>query len=157
MALAKGTNSYVTVSEANAFFENRLSASSWDDADDTAKAQSLMTATSILDSLHWQGVILSETQELAFPRNGEYFDTFLGYNVTFGNTVPKRITHATFELALHLLVNPDLLEDSGKATDIAVGAISLSRVSSANLLPSTVRRLIRPLLADGNRSWWRAN
>ena len=113
MALAKGINSYVTVSEANAYFENRLNSSLWDDADDGTKSQSLVTATSILDSFDWQGIIADETQKLAFPRIGTYFDNKIGYEIQIGSGIPERISIATFELAYHLLSNPTLLDNTG--------------------------------------------
>ena len=48
MALVKGVNSYATVAEADAYFLNRLDVAAWNDADETQKYQSLITATSFL-------------------------------------------------------------------------------------------------------------
>lgn len=90
MALNKGINSYVTVAEGEAYFKDRLDSTGWSSADTTVKANALVTATSILDSLYWTGVAVSSTQPLAFPRAGSYFDPRLGTTVQLAN-VPKRV------------------------------------------------------------------
>jgi hypothetical protein len=157
MALSKGINSYVTVAESDAYFKDRLDASGWSSADATMKANSLVTATHILDNFSWSGVATSETQLLAFPRAGSYFDPRLGTSVAMSG-IPKRIETATFELANHLLNNEGLLDDTGRVLDLNIGPISLSKIQKPNLLPSLVKRLIAPLLINsGVNSWWRAN
>jgi hypothetical protein len=158
MALAKGTNSYVTAVEADAYFVDRLDVAAWTSADATQKDQSLVTATGILDSLIWTGVAISESQPLAFPRSGYYFDPRLGIQVTLSNTVPDRIQKATKELAYHLLNNDGILDDNGTVTDLSVSSINLSTIRAPELVPATVKRLVKPLLANaGGSSWWRAN
>lgn len=158
MALAKGINSYATVSEANAYFENRLNSSKWEEADDGVKSQALVTATSILDSFDWQGIIADETQSLAFPRVGTYFDSKVGYEVSISNSTPVRILHANFELAYHLISNSTLLDDTGTVQSLSIGAISLSSIKSPNKLSPVVKSLIKPLLKNsGANLWWRAN
>ena len=157
MALTKGVNSYVTVAESDAYFKDRLDASGWSSADMTLKASALVTATNILDNLHWTGSAISLTQPLAFPRTGNYFDSRLGSMVTLSNT-PIRIEKATFELANHLLTNEGLLDDTGRVLDLNIGPISLTKIQKPNLIPGTVKRLIAPLLINsGLNSWWRAN
>ena len=158
MALKKGVNSYRTVAEADLYFEDRLDAAAYTEAAEDLKAQSLITATSILDSMNWTGYAVSESQNLAFPRVGTYFDPRLGYDVSFNDDVPDRINKATFELAYHFLNNDGLLDDSGSVLNLKVGSISLERVSLANTVPASVKRLIKPLLENaGARQWWRAN
>jgi len=158
MALTKGTNSYATVAEADTHFEGRLDAAAWELADEDRKGQALITATSVFDYMDWGGVAVSESQNLAFPRVGTYFDPRLGTEVDFGSGTPERIMTGTFELAYHLLNNDGLLDDTGSAIDIVVGPISLKRISGANQIPSNVKRLIKPLLVNaGANMWWRAN
>ena len=158
MALVKGINSYVSVSEANAYFENRLGATAWDETDDGVKSQALVTATSILDSFDWLGLAASESQNLAFPRVGAYYDPKLGFNVSIGEGTPNRISIATIELALHLLQNPEVIEDSGFVKALSVSGISLSDIRSPNKIPGNVRSLINPLLSNsGAKLWWRSN
>jgi hypothetical protein len=160
MALAKGTNSYVTISEADAFFADRLDVAAWSTASETQKAQALITATSILDDLTWIGTVVSESQPLAFPRVGTYMDPKVGYEVSLSETqVPARIINATFELAYHLLNNDGLLDETGEVDSITIGSISLTKVRNAGKIPYAVSKSINPLRASGgiSKAWWRAN
>jgi len=158
MALAKGTNSYVTREEANTYFGDRLDVDAWTSASDSQKDQSLVTATQLLDTMNWTGVAISDSQALAFPRSGTYFDPKLGYTATLSETVPTRIITATYELAYHLLNNDGLLDNTGTVTSLGVGQISLEIKSEASRIPQTVRSQIRPLLVNGGSgNWWRAN
>ena len=159
MALVKGTNSYVDLTDANTYFADRLDVAAWDAADDTSKEQSLVTATTMLDNMDWTGAAVSDTQTLAFPRYGVYFDPRLGMDVVFDEaSVPERIEKATYELAYHLLNNDGLLDDTGSVEHLTVGSIVLQNVRSTSKIPSIVKGFIRPLLLNtGSRSWWRAN
>lgn len=159
MALTKGTNSYVTVEEADAYFEDRLDAAAWaDEEDEGRKSKALVTATSLLDALCWTGYAVSESQALAFPRVGCYFDPRLGYDIAFSSTVPDRIVKANYELAYHLLNNDGLLDDTGSVQDLGLGTVKLDRISSPDRIPFVVKRLIQPMLqSGGSNSWWRNN
>jgi hypothetical protein len=159
MALVKGTNSYVTVAEAEIYFSDRVDVKAWTNADETVKSQALTTATTILDNLDWAGVVLDSSQTLAFPRSGEYFDTRLGMLVYSTTTVPDRIIKATFEQALHLLNNEGLLDSTGTIANLSISGISLSTIRNPPKVPMTVKRLIDVLLSRSSlsKSWWRAN
>jgi hypothetical protein len=158
MALSKGTNSYVTATEADGYFENRLDVAAWNDATDDQKEQALVTATMLLDEMNWTGVAVDESQSLAFPRVGIYFDPKTGSNVEFDDTdTPTRVVNATYELAYHLLNNDGLLDESGSATNIKVGRVLLEKVKTPSKFPSHVKRSLRPLLVNaGANLWWRA-
>lgn len=159
MALAKGTNSYATVSEADSYFEDRLDVAAWTNASSTQKAQALVTATSFLNDLNWIGTAVSDLQTLAFPRSGMYFDPRLGMEISIDEAyIPDRIITATYELAYHLLNNDGLLDDTGLVKNISLGSISLQNVINANKIPTHVKRIIKPLQENnGNNFWWRAN
>jgi hypothetical protein len=158
MALSKNINSYATVAEADTYFKDRLDVEAWISAESTQKAQALVTATSLIDTLNWTGVAVSETQPLAFPRSGVFFDPRLGMDIEFNDSVPSRIIQATFELAYHLLNNDGLLDDTGSVKDLTVGSINLTRVLSPNKIPFSVKRLIKPLQVNqGANLWWRSN
>jgi hypothetical protein len=156
MALTKGDNSYVTVAEADAYFNDRLDVAAWsEETDELQKARALITATSILDNLEWTGAAVSVDQSLAFPRSGCYFDPRAGAHLKM-SPVPKRIEVATFELAYHLLNNDGLLDDTGSVESLQVGPISLKSIESANKIPSSAKRQINPLLLNGGaRTWYR--
>lgn len=157
MALVQGINSYVDLSEAEAYFENRLDVAAWTEASEVQKAQALVTATQYLDELHWLGTAVSESQNLAFPRIGEYFDPKYGMLMQLENNVPERIKKATNELAYHLLNNDGLLDDSGAIKDLAIGSIRLGSLRNSNKLPNIVRMIVKPLLSNNSRTWWRNN
>jgi hypothetical protein len=158
MALVKGTNSYVTVAEASAYFEDRIDVAAWTSAEDAEKSKALVTASAMLNDLRWIGVAISESQTLAFPRTGTYFDPRLGCDITLSDTTPTRIINATYELAYHLLNNDGLLDDVGTVTDLSVASINLHIRSDSNKIPSFVRNMIKPLLINaGSNAWWRAN
>lgn len=159
MALTKGVNSYVNLVEATAYFSDRLDVAAWESTTDPERSKALVTATSLLDSLVWTGEAVSETQPLAFPRTGSYFDPRLGFEVYFDSVnTPPRIITATYELAYHLLNNDGLLDSTGEVDSISVGAISLTKVRAASWLSPTVRRLIEPMRSVSSKNtWWRAN
>jgi len=160
MAIEKGVNSFATVEEADAYFEDRLDVAAWDDAAEELKAKALVTATSVLNQLDWSGIAVSETQALAFPRKElSYLDSKLGYyTVMASDSVPNMVVRATLELAYHLLNNDGLLDSSGSVRSIVVGPIQLEMISSPSVIPKTVSKLVRPLLQNrGAHSWWRAN
>jgi hypothetical protein len=159
MALVKYTNSYVDLSEANTYFADRLDVAAWDAAADAQKEQALVTATSLLDNMTWTGTAVSDSQTLAFPRYGQYFDPRYGADVILDDaSIPARIETATFELAYHLLNNDGLLDDTGETDNLTVGSIVLQGIRKANTIPPFVKTTIRPLLQNrGAKHWWRSN
>lgn len=158
MGVLKDVNSYVSLAEANVYFEDRLDVSAWTDADEDLQAKALVTARMVLDQQGYTGTVHDEDQPLAFPRLGRYHDPRLGTVVQLGVKVPKRILDAQCEQAHHLLNNDGLLDDSGKVSNLAIGPIQLDNIQDPSVLPSIVKRLIQPLLKNGgSRLVWRAN
>jgi hypothetical protein len=158
MAITKNVNTYATLAEAYEYLKYRLDTLMWDSADELRRESALVTATSILDNLRWSGTIVSESQKLAFPREGFYLDPKIGYDTPLPTTVPQRIVEATCELAYHLLLNEDISNDVGTIENVQIGSINLSNVKNASMIPSLIHQKIRPLLRNGGvYSWWRAN
>lgn len=153
MAATKGVNSYVSLLEANAYFDNKLDVAAWVDAGDSQKEQALVTATRTLDVLEWKGTVRAEDQLLAFPREGSYFDPSRGKEVVFSTTLPQRLVDATYELAYHLLNNDGLLDDVGSVKSVSVGSISVNEIRPAGFLPSAVSKLIRPMRTQTHTVW----
>lgn len=89
--------SYLTVVEANSYFEGRLGTQCWDDSSPADQAASLTHATRIIDRLNFVGSKSDSDQDNQFPRNGD-------------TVVPDDVKYATAEIALALLdgVNPEL-------------------------------------------------
>ena len=145
MALVKGTNSWGSMEEAEAYFEDRLDAAAWDEAVVQERSKALITATTVLDSLSWSGRSIDVEQHTAFPRDICYFDPRLGRSVSIQG-MPKRALDAQFEMAYHLLNNDGLLDDTGGLTNLEVASIKLIDLTEAKLIPDIVSRLIAPLL-----------
>lgn len=159
MALVKDTNSYVTVAEAELYFQHRLDSLSWSQANNEEKESALVTATSLLDNLRWHGYASTDSQMLAFPRVGQYFDPRAGTQVMLNNSeVPLRIIRGTYEMAYHLLNNSGLMDNTGSVTELMVGAIELKGIKRSSRMPSFVNQFISPLLdVSSSRTLWRSN
>ena len=160
MALQKGINSFVTVTEAEEYFYDRLNQSSWDSATDETVERALVTATGILNDLDWGGTALPTTSyPLSWPRDITYWDSKSGdyetltddRSTTSYGTIPEDIKKATYELALHLIKNMSTIEDqssgSPRLKDLTVGSVSLtfdlgSGLSNFKQLPDSIQKLI---------------
>lgn len=168
MAITKGINSYVTLNEADSYFDNRLDVNAWLNADNQMKEQALVTATLQMDELSWAGQSQVSDQNLAFPRAGVFRDSSRGLNSTFSSYTfvttdevetslgrdIQLLRRATYELAFHLLNNEGLIDKTGDVQDIKVGSISLKKVYSASVLPNTIRKIVSPMLSGGgSRNW----
>jgi len=160
MALVKGENVYADdiVAAADLYFTDHISSATWLAASETLKKNCIVTGTAILDNLEYSGVAADLAQSMAFPRVGEFFDPRIGGLVYYEDEpYPSRLVKASFEMALHLLNNPDLLTDTGGITDLDIKGISLKNIRNPSEIPSSVYRMIRPLLSKPTNSWWRAN
>ena len=105
-ATLKGTaaNSYVTLAEANAYFETVPHDEHWTGSDDK-KNRVLITATRYLDNFEYYGTRCSTTQALKWPRKDYKVD-----GVKIDETyIPQPIKNATFELAHSLLEKGEAL------------------------------------------------
>lgn len=163
MALSVGTNSYVDLATAEAYASDRAGTISWLELDSETKEQSLVSAADYLDTLAWVGTATVSTQSMAWPRDGEYYDPFVGDTVTLANSTPTAITEAQIELALYIGVNGSLsaasTSGSGTPDDIVVGSIELrglkentedgSKLRGVSV-PTTVLNLLSPLLASSS-------
>lgn len=159
MALAKGTNSYATVAEADVYFDDRIDALAWISSGSDRKAQALTTATALLDELPWTGSAVSGSQLLAFPRTGSYFDPRVGAEVVFTSATPKRVLRGLYELALHLVLNESILDQTGSVDSLSLGgSISLEKIRPASVIPLSIKTSLKCMLDNGGTNlWWRAN
>jgi len=170
MALVKGQNSYVTLSEADSYFDDRVDVSAWVEAGEELKEQSLVTATHLLDELHWEGQVRADSQALSFPRIGSFRDPsrgvrvqFSSYTFTDGNNEAevglardiRLLRRATYELAYHLVNNNGLLDRTGSVTNIKVGSIALTEVVDAAAFPRTIRKIVERMLKNQGSKYWR--
>lgn len=120
MALVVGTNSYVTVAEADLYFTDRLYSDDWLDLNpdpDGVKDKSLISAClQVLETLcAWDYSKTDSDQDLAFPRNGD-------------TEVPEDIKIAQMEIALEIISQGvvSFTEESDELKSLKAGSASLS-------------------------------
>lgn len=107
-------SSYASPGDATTYFETRLGATAWEEADFRSQQASLADATRLIDMLRLQGNKAVKDQELRFPREGqEALDPDPAsptYN-TMIPTVPNDVKVACMEIALALLDGIDPEEE----------------------------------------------
>ena len=105
-------NSYVTLAEANTYFETVPDSTTWDNKTDDQKKRALISATRWIDSLNFYGDRCDDGQALKWPRNNYEVD-----NVELACTAtPKDIKYAQYELARALANETDAITGN-KGTD----------------------------------------
>ena len=67
-------NSYVTLAEANTYFETSPEESTWDDKSDDQKNRALISACRWIDTLNFLGDRCDNDQALKWPRNNYHVD-----------------------------------------------------------------------------------
>jgi Putative DnaT-like ssDNA binding protein len=119
MALVVGTNSYITVADADTYFEHSINADAWKAATEDTKTSALVSATRSLDRQNWQGEKYQDapTQVLDFPRSGL---TDSEGNSVDETTVPQEVIDATCEYGLGLIEDNDLASQENTGSNIKV-------------------------------------
>lgn len=160
MAIVVGTNSYISVEDANTYATDR-NQTSFLNLFDEEKEALLISAADFMDTLVWVGTASSEIQAMAWPRNAIYYDPKYGVEVTLTDETPVEIVEAQVELALYFTNNGGGF--TGKITSdatnsgpdsITVGSIQLSGLREningttvgGVLLPTMVANLVGHLL-----------
>jgi len=160
MAIVVGVDTYVSVEDADAYFLTRIGSEKWVASDEATKEAALVTATNIFNTMAWGGEQVDPLQLFAFPRKSAFI-------VVEG--MPQPFLNAVCEEALHLIKNPEVLEDSGGVESLDVGSISLTKIRSPELVPSYIYEMISPYTRGGSyfsgvlpgspfggSLWWRA-
>jgi hypothetical protein len=101
-----GTDSYISVADANAYFDKRLNADKWAAASDDNKAKALIMAQIEMSFLRWYGDKSESTQALDWPRSG--------FSEIEEDEIPQLVKSAQCEFALALL-KEDLTNGSADA------------------------------------------
>ena len=70
----ENANSYVTLTEANDYFDTSPDSSTWTNKTDDQKKRSLISATRWIDTFVYQGDRCDEDQALKFPRTNYKVD-----------------------------------------------------------------------------------
>lgn len=107
-------NSYVTLAEANTYFETVPNSATWDDKTTDQKNRALISATRWIDSLNYYGDRCDEDQALKWPRNNYDVD---GVELEC-SLIPNDIKYATYELARALANDTDSITESTGTTGL---------------------------------------
>ena len=121
-------NSYVTLTEAQAFIDGQVESDdvvAWGNSTDDQKNRALFTSTQRIDREKFLGARVADTQALEWPRSGvRKPDTYTNlYGLSFPNRlvadyyldteIPDRVKHAQIVLAVYLNNNKDGIGLSG--------------------------------------------
>ena len=98
-------NSYVTLAEADAYFETVPDATTWDNKLDDARNRALIAATRWIDSFVYFGDRCDDGQALKFPRNNYQVD---GVELACSK-IPNNIKYAQYELSRALANDTDAM------------------------------------------------
>lgn len=107
-------NSYVTLADADAYFETTPDSTNWDDKTNDQKNRALISATRWIDALSFYGARCSETQALKWPREDYKVD---GIELAC-TLIPVGIEVATYELARALANDTDAITGSTGTTGL---------------------------------------
>lgn len=106
-------DSYITVVDANTYFNTRLFTSSvWEAATVDEKERALKQATRILDRMNWVGEKTTDAYALRWPRDVVYDQDAILLSST---TIPSWLEDATCESAIDLM-GSDTTSQSGQDT-----------------------------------------
>ena len=129
-------NSYVSLVDANAYFEARLHSTNWTTATDEVKTAALLQATRLFDvSFSFKGRPTTATQALSFPR--EYIlkvDRSLNDNDIYidKTIIPQGVVNAVCEIAYLNITNDVFLDTRSTSNDLKeakIGSISVKLAS----------------------------
>ena len=118
-------NSYVTLAEANTYFETVPDSTTWDDKTVDQKNRALIDATRWIDNLNFYGTRCDNGQALKFPRNNYKID-----NVELTcSSIPNNIKYAQYELARLLANDTDAMTGvsgtEGNISEVKLGDIQV--------------------------------
>ena len=118
-------NSYVTLAEANTYFETVPDSSTWTNKTDDQKNRALIAATRWIDSFVYYGNRCDDGQALKFTRNNYQVDD-VELSCT---TIPNNIKYAQYELARALANETDAMTGNtgtdGNIEEVKLGDIQV--------------------------------
>src|ERR1044072_3560587 len=141
------SNSYVTLTEANDYFADRLNTTEWDTATSDTKEKALITATRRIDEEQFVGYKVSNTQSLKWPRYNVLDEDGLFYFPV--DSIPERVKQAVFVTALELLRADFLAENyMGNFSYFSAGTVQIKQFTqtSAGRLPADAVRLLQGVM-----------
>lgn len=168
-------NSYISVTDASTYFDDKLNVTVWKEASEDDKTRALLMAAARLNDLHWLGTRTTSTQALAWPRYGvikrdgvgfgssdsfasaSYRSGYGIYGAAWGEffsstTVPDIVKDAQCELALAYLQGWQ--DGSGsRITKYAQDGLSVEKeyAQPVGALPAKVLQMINPYIQGAVR------
>lgn len=137
---------YISIYDADSYFNTRFNSNLWNGVNDTDKTKLLTTATRMIDTLNYAGDKADEDQEFEFPRGDDI-------------VVPISIKYACCEIAYALLSGYDPEYELRNLSN-TVSSFDQARIQNndkslhearTNGIPSTIAwDLLRPFLRDGS-------
>ena len=148
------SNTYISLADAETYFESHLFPTEWAAATDPNKNIALVMAARLLDQwFEWDGKKVLEEQAMRWPRYGaKDRDNW----VMDSDIVPNEVAQATAEMALYLFrgdstTNPDTLgfkEIQVDTIKLVVDAIDRDKVGA---IPDAVMAMLEPYGAVRSR------
>jgi len=152
-------NSYVTLAEAEAYFEDRMHSSAWEALTDEVKSNLLVSSSQMLDwYIKWKGYKSSETQSMKWPRSGVVRPS--GIEVD-DDVLPAEVKTAVYEQAF-VNISADRNEDNALAgiSQLKAGSLMIKagpekpNQTNAKPVPEHVSRILSDLTTGGNGTVW---
>lgn len=141
-----GADSYISVADADTYFTEHGSPSTWTSASTAEKESALRYAAVWVDDHAWLSTLVSATQALAWPRNG--FTDHKG-RTWLSTQVPGDVVDAQCEAALAHLAGDGLNAAPAAAlqeikADVLGLKFKTGGTSSEPSVPSIVSRTLQP-------------
>lgn len=153
-SIVTNANTYVTLAEADTFFEGEIETTEWDAASDATKNIALVNAQRTLQNQYrWKGSpAVPDTQPLRWPRANISVD----YSRLSSSEIPQAIQDAQCLLAFELLQSLAFEAAAGSANDIGKiglggGALEIeyqTTSDSGNVQRTVITSRIRTLLRE---------
>jgi hypothetical protein len=158
------SNSYVTRSEADSYFSNRLYSDAWNVALSDTKDAALITATSRIEQEQYIGYRSTSTQVLSWPRTeavipdspGSFYRSYSWFSYYLPTEIPQQVKDSVCEVALSMLAaGGDGSAEAGLQPfkSIKLGSIVLDMNPQQKLsqLPTAAMQLLRNLRITSTR------
>lgn len=145
-------NSYVTVAEATAYFDELLGKAAWGSASAPNREAAVITASRSLDQyMKWQGTPTTTTQSMAWPRANTYDRDNV---IIEDDIIPIILKQAVYELAYFVLTQSGLpmVQQTLDRVKVAVIDVKFTEKSVDIGIPSFIEQMIEhlgsPLIAN---------
>lgn len=131
-----GANSYISLADADIYFETHpFYADAWNELDDAKKQNLLIAGSQQLDTLfNWYGFRTYNEQQLSWPRQRVWFHSHRTYIAS--NIIPKQVKQATCEMA-YFMSKGDVFAPSSSAglDSLKIDVIELNFSNSTHRAP----------------------